>query len=63
MHHDERKSLLIAEICVQSAVVAMIKEQYAARALPLPLDMAQGKAGAESVVGRGQRRRPRPCGL
>ncbi len=36
-------ALLIAEICGQSAVVAMLKEQYVARALPLPVDMAQGQ--------------------
>ena len=36
-------ALLIAEICGQSAVVAMLKEQYVARALPLPVDMPPGK--------------------
>ena len=36
-------SLRIAEICGQSAVVAVLKEQYLARALPLPVDLPQGK--------------------
>jgi hypothetical protein len=36
-------ALLIAEICGQSAVVAMLREQYVARALPLPVDMPQDK--------------------
>ncbi len=36
-------ALLIAEICGHRAVVAVLKEQYDARALPLPVDLAQGK--------------------
>ncbi len=34
-------ALLIAEICGQSAVVAVLKEQYVARGLPVPVDMAK----------------------
>ena len=36
-------ALLIAEICGQSGVVAVLKEQYVARALPLPVDLPQDK--------------------
>ncbi len=36
-------ALLIAEVCGQTAVVAVLKEQYVARALPLPVDLAQDK--------------------
>jgi hypothetical protein len=36
-------ALLIAEVCGQSAVVAVLKEQYVALALPLPVDLPQGK--------------------
>ena len=44
-------ALLIAEICGQSAVVAMLKEQYVARALPLPVyeDLAEGKERAQKA--------------
>jgi hypothetical protein len=44
-------ALLIAVICGQTAVVAMLKEQYVARALPLPVyeDLAQGKERVQKV--------------
>jgi hypothetical protein len=36
-------ALLIAEVCGQTEVVAVLKEQYGARALPLPVDLPKGK--------------------
>jgi hypothetical protein len=36
-------ALLIAEVCGQTEVVAVLKEQYVARALPLPVDLPQDK--------------------
>jgi hypothetical protein len=42
-------ALLIAEICGQSAVLAMLKERYVARALPLPVDMAQSKVRVQKA--------------
>jgi hypothetical protein len=36
-------ALLIAQICGQSAVVALLKEQFVAHGLPVPVDMTQSK--------------------